>query len=563
MRIAIAQLNYHVANFQHNVAKIIAALDRAKQEGIDLVVFAEMALSGYPAKDHWLSPDFIRRSKQALEEVAAHCQGIACLLGTAVENRSGVGKPLFNVAVLLENGKVTGTSYKGLLPDYDVFDEYRYFQPARDFQCLEFQGMKLAVSVCEDLWNLDEPPLYLTENDPMPVLTQEKPDLCINIAASPFAVQHFEKRQKVMQIHAKAAACPLLYVNQVGAHADLIFDGRSMVYDAKGGMVDELEAFREDFRVYNLHQGEIKPVGEKTMPAKENTNTPIDAQAPFDTHNPIALVHQALLLGIRDFFQKSGFKKAVLGLSGGLDSAVVAVLACQALGPENVLAVLMPSEYSSDHSIKDAEDLVKFNGCQSMTVPIHGPAQAFSAALAPAFKGTTPDTTEENIQARTRAIILMAISNKFGHVLLNTSNKSEAAVGYGTLYGDMAGSLSVIGDVFKTDVYQLAHYLNRNRELIPLHTISKPPSAELRPDQKDSDSLPDYPILDRILRGYIEENQSIDAIKSALGDEALVDRVIGMTDRAEFKRYQSPPILRVSKKAFGPGRVMPLVAKKS
>lgn len=557
MRIAIAQLNYHVANFQHNVSKIIATLDQAKQQGVDLVVFAEMALSGYPAKDFWFSPDFIARSQQALEEVASHCRGIACILGTAIENKNGFGKSLYNVAVLLENGRITGTTFKGLLPDYDVFDEFRYFQPANEFKCLEFNGLKLAVSVCEDMWNVSEPPLYPSFNDPMPVLAEEKPDLSINIAASPFAAHHFEKRQEVMGTHAKRANAPLLYVNQVGAHADLIFDGRSMVYSAGGEMVDEMAAFEEDFRVYKFDNGLLQAENG----SKERVRG--DAQGHFDTQNPIALVHQALLLGIRDFFQKSGFKKAVLGLSGGLDSAVVAVLACEALGPENVLAVLMPSAYSSDHSVRDAEDLVKFNGCQSMTLPIHEPTQAFMGVLAQPFEGMQVDTTEENIQARIRAVLLMALSNKFGHVLLNTSNKSEAAVGYGTLYGDMAGSLSVIGDVFKTDVYKLANYLNREREKIPIHTIQKPPSAELRPDQKDTDSLPDYSILDRVLRDYIEENRELNSIKMEMGDDGLVDRVIGMVDRAEFKRFQSPPILRVSRKAFGPGRVMPLVARRS
>ena len=556
MRIAIAQLNYHVANFQHNVSKIIATLDQARQQGVDLVVFAEMALSGYPAKDFWFSPDFIARSQQALEEVASHCKGIACILGTAVENKNGFGKSLYNVAVLLENGKIAGTTFKGLLPDYDVFDEFRYFQPANKFKCLEFKGLKLAVSVCEDMWNVSAPPLYPSFNDPMPVLAEEKPDLSINIAASPFAAHHFEKRQEVMAIHAKRADSPLLYVNQVGAHADLIFDGRSMVYSASGEKVDEMAAFEEDFRIYEFKNGHLQFENGPEKGVRE-------VRAGFDTQNPIALIHQALLLGIRDFFQKSGFKKAILGLSGGLDSAVVAVLACEALGPENVLAVLMPSAYSSDHSIRDAEDLVKFNGCQSMAVPIHEPTQAFLDVLAQSFEGTQADTTEENIQARTRAIVLMALSNKFGHVLLNTSNKSEAAVGYGTLYGDMAGSLSVIGDLFKTDVYKLAHYLNREREKIPIHTIQKPPSAELRPDQKDTDSLPDYSILDRVLRDYIEENRALNSIKMDVGDDSLVDRIIGMVDRAEFKRFQSPPILRVSKKAFGPGRVMPLVARRS
>lgn len=553
MRFAIAQLNYHVGNFEFNTTKIISTLEEAKKQGIDLVIFAEMAISGYPARDWWLHPDFQQEAEAALQRIATHCIGISCIIGTARKNSGPYGKPLKNVAVLLADGQIKDYAQKGLIPNYDVFEEFRYFQPASQFHCLEVQGKKLAVTVCEDLWNLQHPALYSSANDPNAILAAEQPDLCINIAASPFSKGHFERRINVLQTHATQSGCAMVYVNQVGAHAELIFDGRSVICNADGTLVDELAAFEEDFRVYDLLPNKsIQPV---------LSNSFANKQPSLESNSTMALVHRALVLGIRDFFAKSGFKKAVLGLSGGLDSAVVAVLACDALGAENVLGVLMPSQYSSDHSIKDAEELVKLNGCQSLTLPIHGPTQAFYDVLSGPFAGATPDTTEENIQARTRGVLLMAISNKWGHVLLNTSNKSEAAVGYGTLYGDMAGSLSVIGDLFKTEVYQLAEYLNKDSIRVPINTIQKPPSAELRPDQKDSDSLPDYSLLDQILQAFIVEQQPVTTIKEQVGEDALVDRILKMVERAEFKRFQAPPILRVSRKAFGPGRLIPLVAK--
>lgn len=549
MRIAVAQINYIVGDLRGNAKKIADALRRGKEDGVDVVICAEMALTGYPAKDLWLAPDFMDQTEEVLEELAAQCQGIACLVGAPQRNQQGVGKPLYNAAVLLEAGRVQVAAHKGLVPDYDVFDEYRYFEPGTAFTCLEFQGHKLAVTVCEDLWNTGSAPLY--GRDPMASLRQQAPDLLVNMAASPFSVGHAEARQQVMKAQVEQAGVPLIYVNQVGAHTDLIFDGRSMVWQGWGQFYDELPAFEEAWRSYDLIDGIVHAVDPEIPPA------------PLSEVSDIALVHQALIMGMRDYFKKSGFKKALLGLSGGLDSAVVAALACEALGPDQVLCVLMPSAYSSDHSIKDAQDLVDNTGCASLIVPIAEPVQAFESVLEEAFEGRPADTTEENIQARSRGLILMALSNKLGHVLLNTSNKSEAAVGYGTLYGDMAGAISVIGDVFKTDVYRLAEYINREREIIPINTIRKPPSAELRPDQKDSDSLPEYAYLDAVLRAYIEENQCIESIKVTYGDGDAVDRIIALVDRAEFKRYQAPPTLRVSKKAFGSGRSMPLVMRRS
>jgi len=543
MIIALAQLNYHIGNFERNQIDIARVIQQAKDQGADLVVFAELAIGGYPAKDLLRSPAFLDRCEAAIAEVAALCQGIACIIGAPIRNTTGKGKPLYNAALLIADGAVRQVVHKGLLPDYDVFDEYRYFQPADTFECITYRDQKIALTICEDLWNIAATKLY--QHNPMDVLRGQNPDLIINIAASPFSYNHLRERMEVLQSHARETGAPLVYVNQVGAHADIIFDGRSLVLSSTGERIDMMASFDEDVKYYEFH--------EKTLTPLHDT---VDVQPPLDT----PLIYQALLSGIRDYFYKSGFKKAVVGLSGGIDSALVAALACEALGAEHVLAVLMPSVYSSDHSITDALDLVQNTGCRHEIIPIRPMADAFDQSLSQAFSGLTPDVTEENIQARIRGTLLMAFSNKMGYILLNTSNKSEAAVGYGTLYGDMAGALGVIGDVYKTQVYKLAAYINRDREIIPQHTIVKPPSAELRPGQKDSDSLPEYELLDSVLFQYIENEKSAAQIVALGFDEALVQRVLNLVDRAEFKRFQSPPILRVSSKAFGSGRAMPLVA---
>lgn len=543
MKIALAQLNYHIGNFESNTQKIIDHINLAKTRGADLVVFAELAVCGYPPRDFLEFEEFIDLCEAAAQQIASHCRDIACIIGLPVKNEQVAGKDLFNAAYFIEEGKVKAVTKKALLPNYDVFDEYRYFEPATSFECIDFKGQRIALTICEDLWNINTNPLYVA--NPMDQLILQQPDVMINIAASPFSYVHDDERIKVLSGNAKKYQIPLLYVNQVGAQTEIIFDGGSLVFDAKGNVMDEMSYFKEELRIYEIAEQQIQGL------------QPIVREISPD----IAQIHDALVLGIKDYFEKSGFKQAVLGLSGGIDSAIVCALACRALGAENVMAVLMPSKYSSDHSIQDALDLVKNTGCMHEVIAIKEATDAFDKMLAPAFKDLPFNIAEENIQARCRGIVAMAMSNKFGYILLNTSNKSECAVGYGTLYGDMCGAIGVIGDVYKTQIYQLTDYINKDGEVIPKNTVVKPPSAELRPGQVDSDSLPDYDTLDTILFQYIELRRSSAAIIAQGFDEALVRRVIKMVNNAEFKRYQTPPILRVSPKAFGMGRRMPIVGK--
>ena len=546
MKIALAQLNYHVGNFESNTAKIINHINTARSNGADLVVFAELCVCGYPARDFLEFREFISQCEEAAKEIAAACTDIACIIGLPIPNHKAEGKDLNNSAYFIENGKVKGIVNKALLPNYDIFDEYRYFEPSTEFNCIEFKGKRIALTICEDLWNTIENPLYITR--PMDMLIKQKPDVMINIAASPFSYNHDEERIVILKDNAARYNLPLLYVNHVGAQTELIFDGGSLVFDNKGTLIDELPYFKESIAYYTLgDNGELSFEHPSTLKKQRDSD--------------IEQIHQALILGIQDYFYKSGFSRAILGLSGGIDSAVVCALAAEALGPENVMAVLLPSKFSSDHSLKDAEDLVKNLGCMSETIAIRHITEAFETALHPQFNNLPFNIAEENIQSRSRAILLMAMCNKFGYILLNTSNKSEAAVGYGTLYGDMCGGISVIGDVFKTQVFELARHINRDREIIPENSIIKPPSAELRPGQKDSDSLPEYDILDKILAEYVENRCSAEEIIKMGYDEQTVRRAIKLTNLAEHKRYQTPPILRVSPKAFGMGRRMPIVGK--
>jgi NAD+ synthase (glutamine-hydrolysing) len=454
---------------------------------------------------------------------------------------------LFNSAFLLADGKVGAIRSKTLLPNYDIFDEYRYFEANDNFEIIILKGVKIALTVCEDLWNVDDNPMYQT--NPMDELIKQQPDLMINIAASPFNKNQQEIRTQVMKTNVTKYNLPLFYVNHIGAQTQLIFDGGSMVVNQQAEVIDNITPFEEQQRVYNFTSNngitDIIPLQPTTLILSST----------------IERIHNALVLGIREYFLKQGFTKAILGLSGGIDSAVVICLAVEALGAENVRAILLPSQYSSQHSIDDALTLAKNLGTPDDIINIETTYQALINTLQPLFNGLPFNIAEENMQSRSRGVILMAMSNKFGYILLNTSNKSELAVGYGTLYGDMCGGLSVIGDLYKTEVYQLAEYINRNGEIIPKNTIIKAPSAELRPDQKDSDSLPDYDTLDAILALYIELRKSPKEIIAMGFDEALVKRVLNMVNSNEWKRIQAPPVLRVSSKAFGPGRRMPIVAK--
>ncbi|HWZ36007.1 MAG TPA: NAD+ synthase [Mucilaginibacter sp.] len=546
MKIALAQLNYHVGNFESNTAHIIRHIKKAKENGADLVVFAELCVCGYPSRDFLEFGEFIEQCETSAQKIAAECMDIACIIGLPIPNNKPEGKDLNNSAYFIENGKVKAIVNKALLPNYDIFDEYRYFEPSTEFNCIEFKGKRIALTICEDLWNTIENPLYITR--PMDTLIKQNPDLMINIAASPFAYNHDEERIEILKDNAARYNLPLFYVNHVGAQTELIFDGGSLVFDKTGKLIDELPYFHENLTYYTLgDNGDVSFDHPSTLKIVRDSD--------------IAQIHDALILGIQDYFHKSGFNRAILGLSGGIDSAVVCALAAEALGSENVMAVLLPSKYSTDHSIKDAEDLVTNLGCMSQTIAIKDITDTFEKALHPQFKDLPFNIAEENIQSRSRAVLLMAMCNKFGFILLNTSNKSEAAVGYGTLYGDMCGGISVIGDVYKTQVFELARYINRNGEIIPENSIIKPPSAELRPGQKDSDSLPEYDVLDKILAQHIEHRRSAKEIIQMGFDEATVRRAIRLTNLAEHKRYQTPPILRVSPKAFGMGRRMPIVGK--
>jgi NAD+ synthase (glutamine-hydrolysing) len=550
MKIALAQLNYTIGDFANNTEKIISSIDEARKCKADLVIFSELAICGYPPLDLLEHRYFIKKCDAHIEKVASHCQGIAAIIGAPVLNTSTKGKNLFNSAVFINDGKVIQTIHKTLLPTYDIFDEYRYFEPNTEFRIIEFKNHRLAVTICEDLWynqpiltGFGKSKLYTTS--PMEKLSRFNPDLLINIAASPFSYTHEEIKKEILTANAKGYKIPLFYLNQSGANTELIFDGGSMVITPDGEIAGRLKSFKEDFSTYELEEV-IKNKGIKRDQAQGTV---------------IANIYDALVLGIRDYFRKLDFQSAVLGLSGGIDSAVTLVLAVEALGKENLRVLLMPSKYSSAHSVTDAVELANNLGVKYDIINIDNINGQFEASLKPVFYNLPADITEENIQARIRGNLLMALSNKFGNILLNTSNKSETAVGYGTLYGDLSGGLSVLGDVYKTDVYRLAAFINKDKEIIPKNILDKPPSAELKPDQKDTDSLPEYAILDKILFNYIELQKSAEEIAEQGMEDELVRKVIKMVNTNEYKRFQTPPVLRISSKAFGYGRRIPLAAK--
>lgn len=548
MKITLAQLNFHTGNFIANKNKIIDAINDAKKINSDLIVFSELSTCGYPARDLLLFDDFIEQANQNVAEIASHCRGIAAIVGSPTINPVAEGKDLYNSALFLCDGEVKHYTHKTLLPTYDIFDEYRYFEPNNVFKIITYKGFNIALTICEDLWNVNENPMYV--KTPMDELIKQNPDFIINIAASPFNKEQISIRKEVLINNVTKYNLPLFYVNHVGAQTHLIFDGGSCFLNQNGLIADELNYFAEDTKTYLISKDDtlsVSPVGHG-FTGNNNRNKYED-------------IENALLIGIKQYFYKLGFTKAIIGLSGGIDSALVLYLAAKALGKNNVLAVLMPSQFSSSHSVTDAETLVKNLGVKQYCIPIKTLFNALQDSLNPYFNNLPFDVTEENMQARLRAILLMALSNKFGYILLNTTNKSELAVGYGTLYGDMCGGLSVIGDLYKTEVAELCRFINRNDEIIPNNIIIKEPSAELRPNQKDSDSLPPYEILDKILYLYIEECMGPRQICSNGFDEKLVAKILKLVNINEWKRWQSAPNLRVSKRAFGPGRRMPISGK--
>jgi NAD+ synthase (glutamine-hydrolysing) len=557
MKIALAQQNYHIGNFESNTQKIIAGINWAKQQGADIVLFSELCVCGYPPRDFLEFDDFVNKCYQAIDAIKMHADTIAVLIGAPDKNPEREGKDLFNAAYFLCDKEIKAVVHKTCLPNYDVFDEYRYFEPSYNWNVIEFKGKKLAVTICEDIWNLGDNPLY--RNCPMDELMKLQPDIMLNLSASPFDYTHVEDRKAIVKLNTSKYKLPMLYCNCVGSQTEIIFDGGSLVFDKHSNMIKQLPLFEEAYAVF-----EIKEDGTFTAPVTVSASSLPDAEfnpLELDYNLSTAEIYNAIIMGIRDYFKKMGFTKAILGSSGGIDSAVTLAMACDALGKENVRAVLMPSQYSTGHSVSDAEQLSKNLGNPYDIIPIKNIYEAFLTELQPQFKDLPFSIAEENIQSRTRGNLLMAIANKFGYILLNTSNKSELATGYGTLYGDMAGGLGVLGDCYKMQIYALAKYINRNGEIIPDHILTKPPSAELRPGQKDSDSLPDYAVLDSILYQYIERRQGPKEIKAQGFDPALVDRVLRMVNINEYKRNQFCPIIRISPKAFGVGRRVPIVGK--
>lgn len=551
MKVALAQLSYIPGDIAGNSSKIIAALETARSGGADLAVFSEMAVTGYPPLDLLLRSDIISESMAAVTAIASHCTGIAAIVGGPSPNTGPSGKSLHNSAFFIKDGKISNVINKTLLPTYDIFDEDRYFQPGNQFRAVELNGIKIAVTICEDIW--DEQPFgdkamwRLYNTSPLDGIMKDNPSLIINIAANPFSHNRIKVRDEVFIRNAKEFRVPLISVNQTGGYTELIFDGSSVLIDSDGTILEKLAFCTEEIRIVEL-------------PSPGSSRSEYECPSPLP-EDMTGHVHRALVTGIRDFFGKGGIKKAIIGLSGGIDSAVVTALAAEALGTENTLALLMPSAYSSGHSVSDSVKMASSLGIQYNIVSIEEARQVIEKTLQPFFAGRGSDVTEENIQSRLRAVILMAFANKLGYMLLNTSNKSEAATGYGTLYGDMAGGLSVIGDVYKTEVYRLATEINRHGEIIPQSIIAKPPSAELKPDQLDTDSLPPYSILDPVLFRYIDLEWSADRIIGEGFDRDLVERIIRLVRLSEFKRRQTPPILRVSAKAFGSGRRIPVIAR--
>ncbi len=544
MRIAIAQLDFTVGDFAGNLALMRGAVAQAAGQAADLVVFSELATTGYPPGDLLERRDFVDRNLVQLEHVAAlSAAAPAILVGYVDRNESGAGKPLHNAAALCRGGRVVERTVKTLLPTYDVFDEARYFEPAGELRPLELDGCRLGVTICEDVWS--DPELWqrrLYRRDPVRELAAQGVDLLVNLSASPFSLGKAEQRRQLIRSEAREHGRPFVYVNQVGGNDELLFDGHSLAVDASGAVIARAWDFAADLVVLDLaapHSAPLRPVAGR-----------LEEEA-----------YRALVLGVRDYVRKSGFRRVVLGLSGGIDSALTATVACDALGPDNVLGIAMPTRYSSPGSVADARSLAAKLGLDFRLIPVDAVFQSLLDGLQPSFAGLAADVTEENLQARVRGTVLMAFANKHGLLLLSTGNKSEVAVGYCTLYGDMCGALAVISDVPKTLVYRLARLVNEERERIPVATLTKPPSAELRPNQTDQDSLPPYEVLDEILAAYVERLESVADMVARGLDEATVRRVVRLIDGSEYKRRQAAPGIKITAKAFGVGRRYPVVAR--
>ena len=545
MKIRIAQLNPIVGDIDGNLARIVETVAGSQGESPDLVVFPELFLVGYPPRDLLEKPWFMAKVRRRLKDLAAlsaENPDTGVLVGVPWPSETQTGKGLYNAAVMFYQGRIIGRQYKSLLPTYDVFDEARYFDPSSDIATVPFKGEVLGISVCEDAWN--DPELWPRRQypqDPIDILANQGASIFINLSASPFHVGKEEVRYRLIRNHASKHGLPFVFVNQVGGNDELIFDGRSMYLNSEGNTGAVFPAFRE-------HVGTVDTRGDRVP-------------GPYVFQDPVESIHEALMLGLRDYMGKCGFTDAVLGLSGGIDSALTCCLAAKALGPDHVLGVSMPSPYSSRGSVEDSRQLASNLGIRFKVIPISDIFSEYLKTLSTHFEGRDADVAEENIQARIRGNILMALSNKFGYLVLSTGNKSELAVGYCTLYGDMSGGLSVISDVPKTTVYQVAEHINRESTIIPRSIFEKPPSAELRPNQTDQDTLPPYEILDDILEQYIDENRSPAEIVSRGHDEATVKWVTRTVDRNEYKRRQSAPGLKVTTKAFGVGRRMPIAAR--
>ena len=542
MKIGLAQINTTIGDLEGNTDKIRQAVRKAEAAGADLVVFSEMTITGYPPRDLLERTSFVKGNLSKLKEVAGWSERVGIVCGF-VDRGEGEGrKALFNAGAVLDGGKIVSCHHKSLLPTYDVFDETRYFEPARERSIVDFKGRRIGLSICEDIWNDKD---FWREQrygiDPVEELVGKGAEILINMSGSPYSTgKHMIRRQMIGEV-ARKYKRPLVYVNQVGGNDELLFDGASFAVNRQGDVVSQCRDFEEDLVVFDTEDecGEIHDV------SKEEEES----------------VLKALVMGTRDYTEKCGFRKVVLGLSGGIDSSITAVIACRALGQENVMGVMMPSPYSSEGSLRDGKKLAESLGISYRILPISEIFSAYLGALDGVFEGRDRDVTEENIQARIRGNLLMAISNKFGYLVLTTGNKSETAVGYSTLYGDMAGGLAVISDVPKTLVYGLARYVNREGEVIPKEVLEKAPSAELRPNQRDEDSLPPYGVLDGILKAYVEENLNPDDVVSLGYDADVVREVVRRIDASEFKRRQSVPGLRVTSRAFGMGRRLPIAQR--